>query len=132
MECLEDYCYLLREKCVPAESLERQTVRFLGRTIGEFKNQIFDLHYIQTGLASEKNINVTDLEIIHGGEILEDRAEIEYCINTEFNPLVVYVPMDIDYAEFKYQAKFCTDKVAEMKKHSLANVETKLGRYLDL
>ena len=38
MECLEDYCYILREKCVPAESLERQTVRFLGRTIGEFKN----------------------------------------------------------------------------------------------
>ena len=42
------------------------------------------------------------------------------------------MPKDIDYAEFKYLAKFCTDKVAEMKKHALANVETKLGRYLDL
>ena len=83
-------------------------------------------------MAREKNINVTDLEIIHGGEILEDRAEIEYCINTEYNPLVVYVPMDIDYAEFKYQAKFCQDKVHEMKKHSLQNVETKFGRFLDL
>lgn len=70
--------------------------------------------------------------MLHGDDILEDKAEIEYCINTEQNPLVVYVPMDIDYAEFKYQAKFCTDKVHEMKKHSLANVETKLGRYLDL
>ena len=132
MECLEDYCYILREKCVPAETLEKHTARFLGRTIGEFKLQIFDLHYKQTGLASDKNIQLCDLEIIHNGEILGDQAEIEYCINTETNPLVVYVPMDIDYAEFKYQARFCSDKIADLKKHSREAVETKQGRYLDL
>ena len=125
MQCLEDFSYILREKCVPAESLEKHTARFLGRTIGEFKQQLFELHYVQTSIASEKNIQLTDLEIIHNGEILGDTAEIEYCINTEQNPLVVYVPMDIDYAEFKYQARFCTDKIADMKKHSLAAVETK-------
>ena len=48
-----------------------------------------------------------DLEVLYGNEILDNSHDIEYCINTVESPLVVYVPKDIDYAEFKYQAKFC-------------------------
>ena len=73
-----------------------------------------------------------DLEVLYGNEILDNSHDIEYCINTVESPLVVYVPKDIDYAEFKYQAKFCQDKIVELKRHSLSNVETKMGRYLDL
>jgi hypothetical protein len=40
--------------------------------------------------------------------------------------------MDTDYAEFKYQAKFCTDKIIEMKKHYLYNLENKSGRFMEL
>ena len=117
---------------MPQEDLERHTVRFLGRTIGEFKHIIFHAHFISTKMASEKNITQKDLEVLHDGDILDDDFDIEYCINTHENPLVVYVPGDIDYAEFKYQAKFCADKVQEMRKVGIENMNTRGGRYLDL
>ena len=106
----------MRDKCIPQNELERHTVRFLGRTIGEFKHIIFHAHFISTKLASEKNITQKDLEVLHDGEILDDDLDIEYCIDTQENPLVVYVPGDIDYAEFKYQARFCHEKIMEMRK----------------
>jgi hypothetical protein len=113
MSCLEDYCFILRDSpnrlADHAGSRELcDTIRFTGRTIAEFKAQVFSKHYLNTNRLKElANVNAEhtltdkDLYVLYREEILGDDFEIEYCLNTHLEPLIVYVPADIDYAEFK-------------------------------
>jgi len=81
---------------------------------------------------AEHTLTDKDLYVLHKEEILADDFEIEYCLNTQYEPLIVYVPQDIDYAEFKLQAKYCCDRIADLRKLSRDLVETKKCCVLEL
>jgi len=40
---------------------------------------------------------------------------MEYLIDTPQNPMIIYVPNDIDYSEYKEYTKYCCDKINAMK-----------------
>lgn len=114
MSCLEDYTFILRDspnRMADHNSARGEvidTIRFTGRTVAEFKHQVFTKHYLSTNklrelanVNAEHTITDKDLYVLHREEILADDFEIEYCTNTHLDPLIVYVPADIDYAEFK-------------------------------
>jgi hypothetical protein len=106
MNCLEDYFYIVRDS--PNRMADHfggnkhepvETIRFTGRTIAEFKTQVFTKHYLSTNKLKElANVNAEhtltdkDLYVLHKEEILADDFEIEYCLNTQYEPLIVYVP----------------------------------------
>lgn len=84
MNTLEDYLYVLRDIYnTDLSTLQRHTIRFLGRTVGEFKQLIFNKHYIE--ISSDMHIQCKDIEIVQSsnGEILDNDTDLEYCLSTE-------------------------------------------------
>ena len=106
MSCLEDYSYIIRDS--PNRMIDQgngksseviDTIRFTGRTVGEFKTLVFTKHYLSTNKLKElANVNAEhtitdkDLYVLYDEEIMADECEIEYCLNTRYKPLIVYVP----------------------------------------
>jgi len=67
---LEEYVYQLYSHKKPKEEFPTYSLRFTARTIGEFKNQLFALHYASD--ARRMNLTERDLEIVHSDRIMED------------------------------------------------------------
>lgn len=60
-------------------------------------------------------ISERDLEVIHGGKILDNDDELEYCFTQPHNPLVVYVPTDLTPDEFREHTKISIDNLERFK-----------------
>lgn len=70
----------------------------MGRTVAEFKQEIFNIDPIFQNL---QNICSRDLELIFNKKLMNDNDEMEYCLSTPANPLVIFLPTELTMNEYK-------------------------------
>lgn len=95
---LEDYYFVIKEHARYNYSTVPQAIRFTGRKICEFKQEIFNRQF--TGKA-DLNITDKDLEVLHSNCVLDNDDDLEYCLTTRENPLIIYVPTELTSTEYK-------------------------------
>ena len=98
---LEEYYYVIKQQARECSSYP-VAVRFTGRTVSEFKTEVFAC---EPSLHSVPNITHRDLELIYNDRwnqhILGEDDEMEYCITTPENPLIVFLPTELSMNEYK-------------------------------
>ena len=60
--------------------------------------------------------------MIHDGKILDNDDELEYCITTQLQPLVVYIPSDFNQEEYRLFTKLAIDDLESYKRDSYQNI----------
>lgn len=98
---LEEYYYVIKQQARDHNHFP-VSIRFTGRTVAEFKNEIFT---VEGALNQQPNITYRDLELIYNDrrnmQIMNDDDEMEYCISTPENPLIVFLPTELTMNEYK-------------------------------
>ncbi|CDW88787.1 UNKNOWN [Stylonychia lemnae] len=112
---LEDFFYIIKEQTARANHIPApKKIRFTGRKVSEFKSQIYNATFRNQN-RPEFTLQALDLEIIHNGLILDNEDELEYCLTTYYNPLIIYVPSDFNQEQYRMFTKIAIDNLENYK-----------------
>eukprot|EP00347_Sterkiella_histriomuscorum_P006217 403353614 len=114
-QILEDYTYVIKEHARQNHPIYPRLLRFTGRKVSEFKNEVYKQNLLYQKYDQTNMISPFDLEVMHNGQILENDDELEYCLTTQNNPLIIYVPTDFNTDEFRFCTKIAIDNLESYK-----------------